>query len=368
MCRARVGLVVSSCLFGALLAAPAADAQPGTAAPPGADRSNSQFTLRRDEAGSAEAEAARGRARAGDCPGALAAFDASLRTSIDPSVRRDRGLCHERLGHVFPAIDDYRAYLTARPEAPDADQIRQRLATLEGQAKTVETTGEKPRAERDRDRAEGGAEARASVSIGGEGASAQTSASASEPGAARAKDVDVVVARERLVDAAEESPLRYGKGFVLGPFVQVPRFWFGDQASSDLAYAVGGAFRYSFGPTVSIVSELGAAGIGTSGEATSRSGALLMGGIELRLPVSRYAGDHILLRGGVGYEHQVVSGTRAVTDNVLGRFGLGYRHVFGSSLALEAVADGGPAYVMPETGSARVNEVVGLSVAFLVGF
>ncbi len=271
---------------------------------------------------------------------------------------------------MYPAIDDYRAYLTARPDAPDSENIRQRLAALEGQAKTVDRAGEKPAQERERDKETGGgAEASASVSIGSEGASANASTGGGgSSSGGKVKDIDTVIQREHLVDSAEDSPLRYGKGFVLGPFVQMPRFWFGDKASSKLAFAAGGTFRYSFGPTVSAISELGVAGIGTSGDASAQSGVLLMGGVELRLPVSRFAGDHVILRGGVGYENQIVSGTRAVTDNVLGRFGLGYRHVFGSSLALEAVADGGPALVMPEGGGSRVNEVVGLSLAFLVGF
>src|SRR5690349_21297769 len=95
---ARVGLLVSSCVLGALLSASEAGAQPKAPQPSGPAHSSSQFTLRRQEAGGAEAQAARGRARAGDCAGALAAFDLALRTSIDPTLRRDRGLCHENLG------------------------------------------------------------------------------------------------------------------------------------------------------------------------------------------------------------------------------------------------------------------------------
>src|SRR4051812_613421 len=72
-------------------------------------------------------EAARVRAKRGDCAGALDAFDQAARATIDPVVRRDRGLCHEQLGHPYPAIDDYRYYLTQRPDAPDADDIRSRL-------------------------------------------------------------------------------------------------------------------------------------------------------------------------------------------------------------------------------------------------
>ncbi len=369
MRRTRVGLLVSSCLAGAIFVASPAEAQ--KVGNQGRDRSNSQFTLRKDETGTAEAEAGRGRARAGDCKAALTSFDVALRTMIDPTVRRDRGICHEKLGHTFPAIDDYRAYLTSRPDAPDSEQIRQRLAALEGQAKTVDEEGtSKPMSERDRDRDQGGAAASASVSVGSEGASASTSTSGTggESSSARGKDLDKLVERERLVDAAENSPLRYGTGFIIGPFLHMPRFWLGSGASSDVGYGVGAAMRYSTGPTVTIITELGYSGIGVGGAASSSSGPLLLGGIEARLPVSRYASDHVLLRGGLGYERQVVTGTRAVTDNVLGRFGLGYRHVFGPSLALEGLVDGGPAFAMPEFGGSRVNAVVGLSLAFLVGF
>src|SRR5262245_9221853 len=97
------------------------------------NRSNSQFTLRREEAGAADATLARQHVRTGDCARALNAFDSAIRSSSDPTLRRDRGLCHEKLGHPYPAIDDLRAYLTERPEAPDADQIRQHLSQLEAQ-------------------------------------------------------------------------------------------------------------------------------------------------------------------------------------------------------------------------------------------
>ncbi len=77
------------------------------------------------------AAAARARMRNGDCAGALDPFDQALVSSVDPTLRRDRGLCHEKLGDTFPAIDDFRVYLTASPDAADADNIRQRLARLE---------------------------------------------------------------------------------------------------------------------------------------------------------------------------------------------------------------------------------------------
>jgi len=377
MSNARFGLLTFfACALTGSLAAAQQPPPPAPPAPqdPSASKSSTQFTLKREEVGGADAVAARGRARAGDCAGALPSFDTALRYGQDPALRRDRGLCHEKLGHPFPAIEDFRAYLTARPDAADADQIRQHLAALEDQSGTGsrahETDPEGGHGEV-RMGIGGGASgaAKAGVAGSGSGTSAGQSNIIGPKAGEKPRDYDYYVQQEKLADSADASPLRYGTGFVLGPFVQLPRFYVGDgTVPGRLAYAVGGAFRYVASSTVSVISELGYAGIGTAGENTSQSGPLLMGGVELRFPVSRWASDHLLLRGGVGYERYVFSGTRAVTNNLLGRFAFGYRHVFGPSLGLEFLADGGPAIVFPETGDTRVNGVIGLSVAFVVGF
>jgi hypothetical protein len=92
-----------------------------------------QFYLNKDSTPAvAAANNARARARSGDCKGALDAFDTAIMYWQDPTLRRDRGLCHEQLGNPYPAIQDYRAYLTGAPQAPDYDQIRDRLNRLEG--------------------------------------------------------------------------------------------------------------------------------------------------------------------------------------------------------------------------------------------
>jgi hypothetical protein len=319
--------------------------------PPGPARSSSQFTLRREEAGGPQAQAARARAQAGDCAGALAAFDAAIEVSVEPALRRDRGVCHEKLGNPAPAIDDYRAYLTARPDAPDAEAIHQRLLALEGQNRTAGGN-----------RADNPELASAEASRRGPRVLAGTEEAGGE------RSYDYYAEQERNAEAASSSPLRGAHGFVLGAFLHMPRVWVGDGADTDLAYGVGGTVRYSTGSHVSLVSELGWSGIGTSGESTAKSGPLFMGGVELRIPVTRWATDHLLLRGGLGYERLVVSGTRAATNNLLGRFAFGYRHVFGTAIALELLADGGPAWVIPSSGDNRVNAVLGASAAFLVGF
>jgi hypothetical protein len=343
----------------------------------GGARSSTQFTLKREAVGGVDAANARARARTGDCAGALPLFDAALRSGgVDPQLRRDRGLCHEKLGNPFPAIEDFRFYITERPDAPDADQIRQHIAALEGATGTGSTKHETdPEGGHGERRLSGDVGASAKGGWGGsrgdgsaEGGSSSSNVIGPKPGE-KARDYDYYVQQEKLADSADKSPLRYGTGFVLGPFVQMPRFFLGDGAAPGrLAYAVGGAFRYVASSTVSVITELGYAGIGTSGENTSQSGPLLMGGVELRFPVSRWAADHLLLRGGVGYERYVFSGTRAVSNDLLGRFAFGYRHVFGPSIGLEFLADGGPVMVFPENGDTRINGVIGLSIAFVVGF
>jgi len=90
--------------------------------------------------GEADATTARRFASEGRCDEALALFDNAVEArSGDASLRRDRGLCHERLAHPAPAIEDYRAYLSMEPTAPDAGPIRARLDALE--QNEVETTG-----------------------------------------------------------------------------------------------------------------------------------------------------------------------------------------------------------------------------------
>lgn len=82
--------------------------------------------------GEADARTARELAQMGRCSEALAAFDRAIaQRQKDPTLRRDRGLCHDRLGNPQPAIEDYRAYLSMAPSAPDATMVRDRLAHLE---------------------------------------------------------------------------------------------------------------------------------------------------------------------------------------------------------------------------------------------
>ncbi|MCL2726091.1 MAG: tetratricopeptide repeat protein [Polyangiaceae bacterium] len=356
-------LVSSSCATALVLsvsAAIAAPPKPSSKAAP----SSSQFTLRREEAGGPSAASARAKVLAGDCAGALSLFDDAINHTIEPTLRRDRGLCHEKLGHPYPAIDDYRAYLVAMPDAPDAEQFRDRLARLEASVGI-------------------GGRSRAAAEESGNVDSSVVTANESETGAkATAKSTgesydDDKKARD-LADDAEQSPLRKGKGFILGAFVHVPRYFFSKEGTSDLGYGVGATFRYSFGPTWSFMSEIGYAGIGKFGSDVAAGGVLLFAGMEARLPLSKYASDQIVLGLGFDFERQLNHATQIGGDFVGGRARAGYRHVFGPELAVEAALDGGygefvmtnkPAIIAGDNESLNhAARFIGGTFAVLVGF
>jgi hypothetical protein len=328
----------------------------------GSARSSSQFTLRREEAGGSDGTTARSRARAGDCAGAMPSFDAAIRNTIEPTLRRDRGLCHEKLGNVYPAIDDYRYYLTARPEANDADQIRERLARLE------EATGQGGPSAQQVKESGGGAEASVSVSTSGGGSTGAKRAQAD-------KNYDEYLAQEKLADAAETSALRYGTGWVIGPYLTIPKkyFAFGSQGFiPDLVgYGVGATIRYSFGSTFSFISEIGYGGLGTSGEATAAGGVQAMVGGELRIPFSRFASDQIFVGFGVAFERYVVKDLDVGFDFFPARARVGYRHVFGPSIALDIGADLGLIMFARADGGDTAGGnggSIGGAAAFLVAF
>jgi hypothetical protein len=348
----------------------------GGGAASGPSKSSSQFTLRREEAGGGDASVARTRARAGDCAGALPAFDAAINVTIEPTLRRDRGLCHEKLGNPFPAIDDYRAYLSARPDAPDADQIRERLIRLNEQVGVAAQSAASFQ-ERDESLHAGG-----SFSQGTQGGKASGSAgSSSSRAGARHDDAvlgakagepergyDYYAAREQIADAADSSPLRFGTGWIVGPFMMVPRYFVGSGVQSSLAFAVGATFRYAWTSSLTFISEVGFAGIGESGQPSSSGGPLVFAGFEVRLPLDTWATNNIILGVGPGFEHYTIAGTKASANVLAGRGRIGYRHVFGATIGLEITADGGPAYFKADGGDGQVVGVVGGALALVIGF
>ena len=184
----RKSVVAACALTAALLVAGGgvARAQPNLPPPPTPPQSQSQAPAKKwkatplnlHEGSSNFANVGRARMRAGDCDGAIDAFDAALETSLDASIHRDRGICHEKLGHPYPAIDDYQEYLTANNDAPDADDIRLRLRRLQDQVSGRSSSEEE----------EGGG---GTATTGGGGAQGSTSGSAGNANASATAKVEV---------------------------------------------------------------------------------------------------------------------------------------------------------------------------------
>jgi tetratricopeptide (TPR) repeat protein len=67
---------------------------------------------------------------AGHYKAAAAAFTAALQLSDAPELHYNLAVAAERLGDVADALDHYRAYLEALPEAPDRVEVLARLDAL----------------------------------------------------------------------------------------------------------------------------------------------------------------------------------------------------------------------------------------------
>ena len=386
--RSLVFGFVTAC--GLAAASESAQAQTAPAVNP-RDKSNSQFTLHREEAGGANGNAARARARAGDCAGALPSFDAAIRSTIEPTLRRDRGLCHEKLGNVYPAIADYRAYLTARADAPDADQIRDRLQKLEDQ---VNAGGPSAVAVRERDDPNGFALG-SQFSLGNENNTAAVAADEGKKPKNDGKDTksedvlgpkpgetdksyDYYVAQERIASAADTSPLRYGKGWEFGPSLSVPRYYVGKAegttTASGAGYAVAASLRYSFGSVGTFILEGGFTGLGNSADQKTPNGPMVMAGVEARFALDKWASNQLVLGLGPGFERYTLKSETGGIDAVVARARFGYRHVFGPAVGLEFLLDGGPAVLLltgvPD-GTPHTSQLVGMisgTYALVIGF
>ncbi|HTQ45388.1 MAG TPA: tetratricopeptide repeat protein [Polyangiaceae bacterium] len=313
---------------------------------------------------------ARARMRNGDCAGAVDAFDEAVKHSIDPTLRRDRGLCHEQLGHPYPAIDDYRVYLAAEPDAPDAQSIQARLDRLEQQ-----TTGRSESSEANDDTSV----LQGSVSVNGSTATASESATTTP------------VTRDTMdyVEHDNEqlrSPLRRGKGWSFAPFF-AERKWFitgtnfGD--AQTWAEAVGLQFRYSFGHVSTLFLEGGytrfnstaaTAGLYTLQGMTSQLG------LEFRFPFDPEYDNQLIVAPGLGFEYWVetanVAGASSVDIGmIMPRVRVGWRHMLAVSAALDLSLDAGfgkPAQFsnpsnFPFGGNADMDELVALNVGLVWG-
>ncbi len=346
--RARLvgvlSVATSLAISGAVLAAP-----PAPAAADGPPSGNKR--LNRQSAATAFAELARARAHAGDCKGALDAFDQALRSSIDPTLRRDRGLCHEQLDDPFPAIDDYRAYLLANPEGPESDEVRERLGRLEAQVASSDKLAPPTPA----------------------GAGLDTTPSVSVEVSAKVKSlrnntkVEDAETDDLLGRQALASPVREGSGLVIGPYFGIRRFARAELGTSE---AVGAAFRYSLGKTSTVLAEVGYVVVNSGDPTSSAGGPGVFAGYEARIPLTKYTTDAFLLGGGLGFERYSKSSAGVVVNSLIPRGRLGYRHVFGSSIGVEVTGDLGMAYLFASEGpiDSPVTVVFGGYLALVIGF
>lgn len=354
-------------LMATALLSGSAFAQKAGGAPP---RSRNQpLNLSSSDASASTAQRARAKAKAGECEAALPLFDEAIRITIEPTLRRDRGACHDKLGNATAAIEDYRAYLYARPEAQDAKEIEERIQVLDGQLEAAR----KP----EDTKSGGGAEASASISINGEKAEAKGSTKGGSGDASddkAATSYDDFSARVKRRDEAESSSIRSGSGGAFGFYLSFRGFATKGFAD-ELSYAVGVTPRYSFNSFFGIVGELGFAGVGTRPR-TAVGGVQVWAAPEIRLKLDPYASNQILLALGPGFERY--SGLDRSNSAAFNTFHLrgrvGFRHVFGANVALDASFD--PAVMFAKyDGDPQVVSVGGQAIAvtpqidpqFLVG-
>jgi hypothetical protein len=375
--KCAVGVVLGLVLGGGSVALAQPSAAGGSDAGP---KKQQPLILQKEQLGTeAFSSVARARMRNGDCAGAVEAFDEAVKHGIDPALRRDRGLCHEQLGHPYPAMDDYRAYLTAEPDAPDAQSIQARLDRLEEQ-----TTGRSGSSEAEDDRSVLQGSASASVSMNGATAGASTgdgsSSSSSQP--VRRDTMDYI---ER--DNEElRSPLRRGKGWSFAPFFAEHKWFvsgtnFGD--AQTWAECVGLQFRYSFGHVATAFLEGGYqrfnSTAATSGLYTQQ-GLTSQLGLELRFPFDADYDNQLIVAPGIGFEYWVqtlnVAGGQSIDIGMLmPRVRVGWRHMLAASAAIDLALDlgaGKPATFsnpsnFPFGGNADVDELVAVNVGLVWG-
>jgi hypothetical protein len=278
--------------------------------------------------------------RNGDYDGALQAFDEALRTLTDPTVFRDRGLCHEQLGHVYPAIDDYRVYLTAQPEAPDSEGIAHRLRALEDQA-----AGRTATASTNDDDTPPDLKATGNMRVG---AANGTGSTGEGQGATASDKLEYVEPDEDALT----TPLRGGKGVSLAPFFSEHK-WLGGSAFSAASdgqtwsEAVGIQVRYALSPKGALVGEIGYEYFNaTSIDALQISGLTSLIGYEFRFPLDPGYANQILVVPELGYEHLSVTVTEAggAAESIgafVPRLKVGWRHMLAAATALDLSLDGG---------------------------
>jgi hypothetical protein len=365
----RSALAAASAAFGVALVAGVASGQSQSAdAQHEANRhyKAQPLNLHKEQLGTEAYTAdARRRMVAGDCEGALTSFDMALSTSTtDPTLYRDRGLCHEKLGHPYPAIDDYREYLTEAPGAPDAEAFRVRLSRLED-----DTTGRTPTAAANDDTDVPPATATATVSVGGGGAQAS---------AATSHDKLQYVDHE---DDPLYTVLRRGKGFSFAPFFGEHKWFFDNTSfgsSETWSECVGGQLRYHVGPVGALMLEVGYEHFNsTSVDPFTIVGLTSLLAFEFRFPLDADYNNQLFLAPGLGYEHISFSATDSsfgslAANAIVPRLRFGYRHMIEDAAAIDFSVDGGFAkwFVSNGAGDSSTGSTTGmmaLNVAIVWG-
>jgi hypothetical protein len=332
------------------------------------------LNLRHEQLGTAAfGEVGRKRMANGDWAGALDAFDAALRTATDPALRRDRGLCHEHLGHPYPAIDDYRAYLTAVPTAPDVEDIHERLVKLE-----QETLGYSS----------------ASTDFPGdvEGGASQTAAAARKSGAPAPKGAgpEALDYLEREDDPLDTS-LKRGKGWSFGPFfsehkwgvspggIAIPPYSgssFGD--SGTWSESVGLEVRCAVSRSGAFIFEAGYEHFNSTAiDLAIVSGLTSLVGYEWHFPLDPDYANQLVVAPGIGYEHLAVQpgdpqAPSASVGAFVPRLRLGWRHLVAPSAGIDITLDGGVVNFFsyshfPFDSSSPTSGLVALNLVLLWG-
>ena len=324
------------------------------------------------------AESARAKAAAGDCKAALDQFDEALRRSIDPTLYRDRGVCHEKLGNVYPAIDDYRAYLSQSPNAPDYDKYRQRLDDL------IKSSSQDlaPNLGRGGDFE---SEMRGGITDGSTPAKRPKNDDGKVDDKEKDKDKDAEADKkpndDRPLNAIEyeegrdkqanTGAMRKGKGFIVGAYLY-PRY-VANPWSFGFGQGVGVKLGYALNSWSTLALELGYMAQLSTGDASRADGFTTMFAWEMRFPFDRWADNQFVFSVGGGYENLTNNNIGQAYASFVARGRAGWRHIFGPSFALDILADGGFMATAPIDAPAGstgfgVGAFVGGIVQVSVGF
>jgi tetratricopeptide (TPR) repeat protein len=339
-------------------------------------RSGVTFSL--DKSRNAAADGAHAKAAAGDCKAALDLYDEALRHSVDPTLYRDRGMCHDKLGNVYPAIDDYRAYLSQSPNAPDYDKIRQRLddliksssqdigptlghgGTFDSEMRGGMLDGSTPVQSKPKDKDT-------------KDDDDKNTDKDKEPSHAKddKRPLTAIEYEEDRDKQANKGAMRKGTGFVIGAYLY-PRY-VANPWSFGFGQGVGVRAGYALNSWSSLSLELGYMAQLSSGEASRADGFTTMFAWEMRFPFDRWADNQFVFSVGGGYENLTNSLLGQAYASFVARGRAGWRHVFGPSFALDILADGGfmgtaPINAPSGTQSFGVGGFVGGIVAISVGF